>query len=340
MKKIVFLLLIVCFSCLTSCKNTEKKEPELKNDNSTETIEIQEDIKILNETSKDAFNINTIPISESELGDFPFFSLPDGLKEQNKPVKRSYDKLYFPIDGVMTPLEGKVWKSSIVKTDESDEDWSLPYFENSYDNAITAIGGVKIFDGEITNEEYNSYRSKATYLGEEGSMGYAGQTIKVYLIRRSNGDDIYIQLTGNSAYGKLNILQKAPFKQTITMLKSDQIQKDLNDKGKIVLYINFETDKATLQEDGKDAVSEISKALKSDKNLNISINGYTDNVGNEAHNLKLSKDRADTVKNAIIASGIDSNRLTSDGFGSKDPIANNDTEAGRTKNRRVELLKN
>ncbi|EPR68475.1 OmpA family protein [Cyclobacterium qasimii] len=273
------------------------------------------------------------------MGDFPFFSLPDGLKNQNKPVKRSYDKLYFPIDGVMTALEGKVWKSSIVKTDESDEDWSLPYFENSYDNAITAIGGVKIFDGEITNEEYNSYRSKATYLGEEGSMGYAGQIIKVYLIRRSNGDDIYIQLTGNSAYGKLNILQKAPFEQTITMLKSDQIQKDLNDKGKVILYINFETDKATLQKDGKDAVSEISKALQSDKNLKISINGYTDNIGNETHNLKLSKDRAETVKNSIIASGIDSYRLTSDGFGPKDPISENDTEEGRTKNRRVELIK-
>ncbi len=213
MKKLLFLLLIACFSCFTSCKNTDKKDAETKAHNATETMETQKDEAKTPQTSSANFDMKAIPISESELGDFPYFNLPKGLKEQNKPVKRSYDKLFFAIDGVMTPVEGRVYKTN-VENDKTirDENWSLLYFENSYDDVITKVGGVKIFDGEITKEEYQRYHDKATYLGEDGSIGYSGQNIKVYVIRRVNGDDIYIQLSGNTASGYLNILQKAPVK--------------------------------------------------------------------------------------------------------------------------------
>ena len=146
--------------------------------------------------------------------------------------------------------------------------------------------------------------------------------------------------SATSGAGKINILQKEGFKQTISMLKADQIQKDLNDKGKAVLHINFDTDKATLKADGKEAVAEITKALNTDKMLKISINGYTDNTGDEKHNLDLSKQRAETVKKELIKSGIDVNRLSSEGFGQNNPIADNNTEEGKSQNRRVELIKN
>jgi len=299
----------------------------------------------LNSTARDTpatgneFDMNSIPVSDKELGVFPFFSLPDGLVEQNKPVQRKFDRLFFPLNGIMTPVEGKLWKSNIVVKPGSSDEWSLPYFEKSYDEAIKAAGGVKVFDGEISNGEYDRYKNQATYLGEDGSIGYAGQNIKVYVIRRADGGDIYIQLTGNTASGYLNILQKEPFKQTITMLKSDQIQKELNEKGKSVLHINFDVDKATLKPDGKEAVNEIVKVLAADKSLKIAVNGYTDNTGDEKHNLELSKQRALTVKSELISKGIASNRLTSEGFGSKNPIAQNTSEEGKTQNRRVELVK-
>lgn len=285
------------------------------------------------------FDINTIPVSDKELGAFPFFSLPEGLAEQNKPVQRKFDRLFFPLNGIMTPVEGKLWKSNIVVKSGSSDEWSLPYFEKSYDEAIKAAGGVKVFDGEISNEEYDRYKNQATYLGEDGSIGYTGQNIKVYVIRRADGGDVYIQLTGNTASGYLNILQKEPFKQTITMLKSDQIQKELTEKGKAVLHINFDVDKATLQANGKEAVNEIAKVLAADKSLKIAVNGYTDNTGDEKHNLELSKQRALTVKNELISKGIAANRLTSEGFGSKNPIAQNTSEETKAQNRRVELVK-
>lgn len=284
-----------------------------------------------------AFNVNEVPVSEKELGTFPFFTLPEGLKTMNKPVERKFDRLFFAIDGKMVPLEGRIWKSNIIEIKQGE--WSLPFFEKSYDEAIKAAGGVKIFDGLITKEEYDRYSPGASYLGEDGSIGYTEENIKTYIIRRSNGGDIYIQLTGNSAEGRLDILQQEGFKQTITMLKADEISKDLNQKGKAILYINFDTDKSTLKPDGKDAVAEITKALKGSPGLKVAINGYTDNTGNDAHNLQLSKDRAKAVLDALISSGIDKSLLSSEGFGSLQPIVDNSSEEGKAKNRRVELVK-
>ncbi|WP_236855071.1 OmpA family protein [Chryseobacterium sp. MEBOG06] len=94
-----------------------------------------------------------------------------------------------------------------------------------------------------------------------------------------------------------------------------------------------------MKTDGKTAVDEITKVLKNDNSLKLAINGYTDNSGNDAHNIQLSKDRAAAVLNAITTSGIDKSRLSAEGFGSKSPIADNGSEEGKAQNRRVELVK-
>ncbi|MCE7043174.1 hypothetical protein [Dyadobacter sp. CY312] len=223
-----------------SCNSSENKQDESKQDSvQTETLSTTQP------DNSGKFDINSVPVSDKDLGEFPFFSLPKGVAEQNKPVKRSFDMLFFPIDGVMTPIEGKVWKSNIVETKDSEENWSSAYFLKSYDDAITSVGGVKIFDGKVSREELDRIKDQATYFGEEGSIDYWNDPVRTYLIRRADGDDVYMQISSNNSSGELQILQKAPLKQTITLLKSDQIQKDLNDKGKAVLYINFDTDKAT-----------------------------------------------------------------------------------------------
>src|SRR3546814_2884802 len=68
----------------------------------------------------------------------------------------------------------------------------------------------------------------------------------------------------------------------------------------------------------------------------LSVDGHTDNTGDVDHNLALSKARAAAVVDAIVDQGIDGSRLLSEGFGQARPIADNDTEAGRASNRRVE----
>jgi OOP family OmpA-OmpF porin len=79
------------------------------------------------------------------------------------------------------------------------------------------------------------------------------------------------------------------------------------------------------------------QALKAQPELNVEIQGHTDNTGAHSYNVDLSQRRAQSVKAYMVSSGIDGARMTTKGYGPDDPIAPNTTREGRARNRRVEL---
>ena len=115
----------------------------------------------------------------------------------------------------------------------------------------------------------------------------------------------------------------------------------LKESGKIALYgINFDTDKDTLRADSKPTLDEIGKLLTSDPQARLHVVGHTDNQGVPDYNLDLSRRRAAAVVRALTSQyGIASTRLDSFGCGLYSPVVPNTDEAGRAKNRRVELVK-
>ena len=86
-------------------------------------------------------------------------------------------------------------------------------------------------------------------------------------------------------------------------------------------------------------IEQIIEMMNQAAEINISVEGHTDSDGNNESNLKLSEARANAVVEAIVKEGINKSRLTSAGFGEEKPIADNNTEEGKSKNRRVELIK-
>jgi OOP family OmpA-OmpF porin len=102
--------------------------------------------------------------------------------------------------------------------------------------------------------------------------------------------------------------------------------------------VNFETGKAVLTETSFQQLDVIVETLKGDPNLNVDIEGHTDNRGKAEKNLVLSQERADVCKNYLMQKGISENRITSVGYGDMKPIADNSTEEGRAQNRRTEFL--
>lgn len=115
---------------------------------------------------------------------------------------------------------------------------------------------------------------------------------------------------------------------------SAQAEKQLNDFAKTILFKTNSSAFATGVTSKLDAIVSLMKELNK---VSFTINGYTDSVGSDALNLKLSTNRAASVVKYLIAHGIDASRLTPNGFGEKNPIDGNDTEVGRANNRRVEI---
>ena len=125
--------------------------------------------------------------------------------------------------------------------------------------------------------------------------------------------------------------------------KYETIEKNISlrpfEKGASVVLNNifFETGKATLSNQSRLELEKAIALLNANPKMKIEIGGHTDNVSDDAFNLKLSQDRAKSVREYLIKGGISSVRLVAKGYGESSPIDTNDTEAGRQSNRRTEF---
>lgn len=101
--------------------------------------------------------------------------------------------------------------------------------------------------------------------------------------------------------------------------------------------LEFDTNAATLKPSSQDQLNDIAAIMTAYPQVTIKVGGYTDNTGNPDQNLQLSRDRANTAMNQIVALGIDPSRLTAEGYGEQNPVADNATEEGRQRNRRIDI---
>ena len=102
--------------------------------------------------------------------------------------------------------------------------------------------------------------------------------------------------------------------------------------------IEFETGAASIKSASYRLLNEIFESAVVAEGLKLGVYGHTDNNGNDAVNIPLSEKRADAVRQYLVSKGLPVNRIESKGFGSSKPVADNNSDAGRSKNRRVEIV--
>jgi len=146
-------------------------------------------------------------------------------------------------------------------------------------------------------------------------------------------------LENSGSYYYQTIVTEKQMEQEVTA-DASSLSDELNKSGHVAVYgIQFDTGKATIQPASENVLGEIVKLLQQNPGLKLRVEGHTDNQGNAAANQTLSEKRAQAVVAWLTGKGITASRLSAKGFGATKPVADNATEDGRAKNRRVELVK-
>ncbi len=169
-----------------------------------------------------------------------------------------------------------------------------------------------------------------------GGQAYEEGENRVVLFVKKGNAETWAEVYSYSDSYNLTIIEKGEVEQEIT---ANAILDELNKTGKAILYINFDSGKSTIKKESMPIVEQIIEMMKQAADVKLSIEGHTDSDGSNESNLKLSEGRVKAVVDAIVNGGIDKSRLSSAGFGEEKPIADNNTEEGKEKNRRVELIK-
>jgi outer membrane protein OmpA-like peptidoglycan-associated protein len=121
---------------------------------------------------------------------------------------------------------------------------------------------------------------------------------------------------------------------------AEDLGSELDSECHVALYgVHFDFNKATLRSDSEPVLEKVLALLKARADLKLEIQGHTDNVGGDEYNQKLSEARAETVSAWLRTKGVAAPRLTAHGYGMRQPVADNGSEPGRARNRRVELKK-
>jgi len=217
-------------------------------------------------------------------------------------------------------VEGRKFHRAYTLKEEAKASSELQIVRN-YANAIKSMGGTIIYEGN-----------------EAGSCAEnAGWRMVIGKVAKGS-DELWAEIAAqyDGGFYSLNVVVKEAMKQDVT---ASALFEAINREGRVALYINFDTGKATIRLDSQPIIDQVTEMLQTNPGLMLSVEGHTDSVGTPAANKTLSESRAKAVVAALAAKGIDAKRLTAVGWGQDKPVADNATDEGRAKNRRVELVR-
>lgn len=310
------------------------------------------------------------PVIAAELKDVPGSADPEGLQRITSAVIIGYDQSAF--DEMTLPLGPVTFDGAeknltiegprtrliyVVPDDRSPLEVIRNYeseltgtgFEVTYQcgkdacgkpsamaDMLYPLGGRLENMGQMTNYAFSFPRIDQRYLVARNAT--SGRTVSVYAAVETFD---HFEQTANKVLVLVDVIDAAPMKQRMETVTAAEMASALSSQGSVSLYgILFEFDSDRLTADSDPALEQISSLLKTDQGINLFVVGHTDMTGGHDYNMDLSQRRAKAVVTALTERfGVSAARLMSAGVGPLAPVASNDSEEGRAKNRRVELVR-
>ena len=274
---------------------------------------------------------------------FPYIDYPTTLPlDMRNAMAPIYDQAFI-IDGAnLRAVEGNISKRLISNYGARMAGFAL---RRNYAEAIKAMGGAKVntvtpADNQWLAKQGADHGALFEKLGFTGVNLQGMDSYDLYLLHQG-ANNIWIvvaELLDNGGTW-LTVVEEKALAQTVGAVTADTLAASLKSQGHVALYLSFDTGLATIRSESSPVMEQVVKLLRAQPNLRLSVEGHTDNVGNKVQNQALSLARAKSVMAAIGAQQIAAARLSAVGFGADKPIADNGSEQGRAKNRRVELVR-
>jgi outer membrane protein OmpA-like peptidoglycan-associated protein len=290
-----------------------------------------------------AFDPANVPEATVALPPFPFFQPPSGLASALSVKDRNvaFDREHMIAGDKVVALEGKAYRDLFALTDPAQREYSALEFHRNYADAIAALGGVEASRVQYTDAVNAAFGGREAvdkhYHGTCAGIDCENHT---YLLRQG-GVEYWIQVSTGAIplHGQVVVLERKPMASKLGYLDAHALKKTLDAEGHVALYIEFDTDRATLRPDALPAIDQVARLLEIDPSMRLMVDGHTDATGTPERNRELSRQRAEAVVRTLVAKGVAESRLTANGYGSDQPLVKETDEASRAKNRRVELVK-
>ena len=266
---------------------------------------------------------------------FPWLSAPAGYGDRSS--QRDFDMYPFWTGADFEEVEGKAW---IARVSGERNHHSMHEVRRNLEAMMDEAGGTLLFDGRIPREAAERYDAdlRSTYSDGTG-YSWHGYDSMIYRVDLADGRQVWVHARLENTAAGWVVMEREGFVQTAGLLPASALKQQLDADGRVAIQVNFAVDKADILPESRPQIEQVLALLRDDPALSLSVEGHTDATGDADHNQRLSQARAQSVMAALVEQGIEAERLQAAGFGQSRPMADNDTEEGRARNRRVELVR-
>lgn len=277
--------------------------------------------------------VGGLDIYYCKLNDDGTFSAPKNI---GFPINSEKDEL-----GIVVSSDGEIAYFGAQNLNNS-KGWDIYQFDMPEkakpEKVMILKGDVKNNDGEIPANASVEVKYKETGKVDKIKVNTDDGRYAA-VVKMDKKQDVVVAVTGDNIAFNAKVVARKEDTKTPVVAKVE-LQADKEEAGKpfIINDIYYSTSKSDIEQKSLLILDEFASYLIANPTISIEIRGHTDNVGNDQANLALSMDRAFEVLTYLVSKGVDGKRIKSKGYGETKPVASNETDEGRAKNRRTEFV--